>query len=84
MWNTVCAFGFVSKWFKYCIFQKKLIDYNYLDHFDDSNKENDDEDPIRHFHILAKLYFQGKLKGPFNKEARDSIGMTQQWYLPLT
>jgi uncharacterized ferritin-like protein (DUF455 family) len=40
-------------------------------------------EPVDTFHELSRRYFRGKLKPPFNKEARDSAGLTESWYLPL-
>jgi uncharacterized ferritin-like protein (DUF455 family) len=39
--------------------------------------------PIETFHTLSTKYFKGKLKEPFNREARDIAGLTEDWYLPL-
>ena len=40
-------------------------------------------DPVDTFHRMVKTYFQGYLKPPFNTEARETAGMTEEWYLPL-
>ncbi len=40
--------------------------------------------PIEEFHRISRLYFKGKLKEPFNRLARTSAGMTEEWYIPLT
>lgn len=37
-----------------------------------------------YFHRLAKQYFKGKLKEPFNHIARFQAGMHKDWYMPLT
>ena len=39
--------------------------------------------PVDTFHLMVKKYFQGYLKPPFNTEARETAGMTEEWYLPL-
>lgn len=39
--------------------------------------------PINEFHKLSRLYFKGKLKEPFNREARNQAGLTEDWYIPL-
>ena len=39
--------------------------------------------PVETFHEMVKIYFQGYLKPPFNTEARETAGMTEEWYLPL-
>ena len=39
---------------------------------------------IEQFHLLSKQYFKGKLKPPFNIEAREAAGLTSDWYMPLT
>jgi uncharacterized ferritin-like protein (DUF455 family) len=36
------------------------------------------------FHGIIQKYFLGKMKGPFNEEAREAAGMSRQWYLPLS
>lgn len=41
-------------------------------------------DPIDTFHSLSRQYFKGKLKPPFNTEARNTAGLTEDWYVPLT
>lgn len=40
-------------------------------------------DPVLTFHKMVRQYFQGYLKPPFNTEARETAGMTEEWYLPL-
>ena len=40
-------------------------------------------EPISTFHEYSKTYFRGKLKAPFNTEARDTAGLSESWYLPL-
>jgi uncharacterized ferritin-like protein (DUF455 family) len=40
--------------------------------------------PIEEFHSLSRQYFKGKLKEPFNREARNEAGLTEEWYIPLT
>lgn len=39
---------------------------------------------IEEFHRLSRLHFIGKLKPPFDKTARDSVGLTEEYYIPLT
>ena len=39
--------------------------------------------PVPTFHAIVKKYFRGYLKPPFNAEARETAGMTEEWYLPL-
>lgn len=41
-------------------------------------------EPIELFHNLSRMYFKGKLKEPFNVEARNIAGLTEEWYMPLT
>jgi uncharacterized ferritin-like protein (DUF455 family) len=41
-------------------------------------------DPIAEFHKLSRSYFKGKLREPFNREARNIAGLTEEWYIPLT
>jgi uncharacterized ferritin-like protein (DUF455 family) len=38
---------------------------------------------IEKFHDLVQRYFCGRLKPPFNDEARKAAGFTEEWYLPL-
>lgn len=40
--------------------------------------------PQSTYHTLVKKYFAGQLKPPFNKEARDKAGLTENFYLPLS
>jgi len=46
--------------------------------------DKDGEDPKQVFFEMVPKYFKGLLKPPFNKEARDAAGMSEDWYLPLT
>jgi len=39
------------------------------------------EDPITKFKEIVPLYFRGSLKPPFNTKARETAGMTEQWYI---
>mmetsp|Transcript_12208 Transcript_12208/g.18297 ORF Transcript_12208/g.18297 Transcript_12208/m.18297 type:complete len:350 (+) Transcript_12208:20-1069(+) len=41
-------------------------------------------EPVSVFHQLSKIYFKGCLKPPFNTEARNIAGLTEDWYLPLS
>jgi uncharacterized ferritin-like protein (DUF455 family) len=43
----------------------------------------DHRDPIEVFHQLSNKHFKGKLKEPFNHEARAQAGMTRDWYMPI-
>lgn len=40
-------------------------------------------EPINTFHNLSEKYFKGKLREPFNHEARLEAGLTPEWYLPI-
>jgi uncharacterized ferritin-like protein (DUF455 family) len=40
--------------------------------------------PLEEFHALSRKHFKGKLKPPFNVEARNVAGLTEEWYMPLT
>jgi uncharacterized ferritin-like protein (DUF455 family) len=40
-------------------------------------------DPVKVFHMLSTMYFKGKLKPPFNINARNEAGLTEEWYMPL-
>lgn len=46
--------------------------------------EKEGLDAISEFHRISRAHFKGKLKPPFNKEARNAAGITEDWYLPLT
>lgn len=39
--------------------------------------------PEQTYHELVRTYFAGKLKPPFNTEARKMAGLTENFYLPL-
>jgi uncharacterized ferritin-like protein (DUF455 family) len=41
-------------------------------------------EPLVVFHLLSRKHFKGKLKPPFNVEARNTAGLTEEWYMPLT
>ena len=40
-------------------------------------------DPVESFHSLSRQYFKGKLRPPFNFQAREAAGLTEDWYIPL-
>ena len=44
----------------------------------------DGTDPKEVFHALARRYFHGTLKPPFNEEKRADAGMPPDFYWPLT
>ena len=46
--------------------------------------ERDGNDPIATFHAIVPQYYKGRLKPPFNKEARRQAGMVEEWYVPLS
>eukprot|EP00013_Stygamoeba_regulata_P026659 CAMPEP_0177647706 /NCGR_PEP_ID=MMETSP0447-20121125/10444_1 /TAXON_ID=0 /ORGANISM="Stygamoeba regulata, Strain BSH-02190019" /LENGTH=369 /DNA_ID=CAMNT_0019150311 /DNA_START=65 /DNA_END=1174 /DNA_ORIENTATION=+ len=46
-------------------------------------KEKQKVDPVAFFHQVVRSKFNGYLKPPFNKEARDKALMSDEWYLPL-
>lgn len=41
------------------------------------------KDPKQHFHHMVNTYFAGKLKPPFNVQARTLAGLTEDYYAPL-
>lgn len=45
--------------------------------------EKDQQNPHEMFHQLVRQYFCGKLKPPFNTEARNQANMDPEYYLPL-
>ena len=40
-------------------------------------------DPVKTFHTLARKYFKGHLKPPFNQKARLQAGLEAPFYVPL-
>lgn len=40
-------------------------------------------DPVGAFHALRKAYFAGRLKPPFNHEARSRAGLPREFYEPI-
>lgn len=46
------------------------------------DKEN--LNPQDTYHSIVKKYFTGRLKPPFNKEAREQAGLDETFYLPLS
>lgn len=40
--------------------------------------------PLDEYHKLSRQYFKGCLKPPFNVQARNQAGLSEQWYIPLT
>ena len=38
---------------------------------------------VERFHEVVRKHFRGKLKPPFNVEARERAGFSRQWYEPL-
>mmetsp|Transcript_10701 Transcript_10701/g.26854 ORF Transcript_10701/g.26854 Transcript_10701/m.26854 type:complete len:133 (+) Transcript_10701:269-667(+) len=38
---------------------------------------------VEEFHAIVRSKFRGGLKPPFNTEAREKAGFTEDWYLPL-
>ena len=40
--------------------------------------------PIETFHKIVKSYHRGVIRGPFNVDARNKAGLTEDWYMPLT
>lgn len=61
------------KWFRYlCQHHHGKVEFEW-----------GEDDYIQQFHQIIQNYYTGKLKGPFNIEAREIAGMTTSWYLPL-
>lgn len=44
----------------------------------------EDINPQETYHSLVRKYFVGHLKPPFNKEARDKAGLSENFYLPIS
>lgn len=42
------------------------------------------KEPVRFFHDLVDAHFKGRLKPPFNVQARTLAGLTEDYYLPLS
>ena len=40
-------------------------------------------EPITTWQALVRRHFKGRLKGPFNTQARDRAGLTTAFYAPL-
>lgn len=40
--------------------------------------------PHEVFHGYVRKFFRGKLKSPFNTEARYAAGMTDEWFIPVS
>ena len=38
---------------------------------------------VERFHGVVRKHFRGRLKRPFNEEAREKAGFSKQWYEPL-
>lgn len=45
--------------------------------------EKMNKEPKQHFHDMVNTYFAGKLKPPFNVQARTLAGLTEDYYVPL-
>jgi len=45
--------------------------------------EKMNKEPKQHFHDMVNTYFAGKLKPPFNVQARTLAGLTEDYYAPL-
>lgn len=45
--------------------------------------EKQAEPPVAYFHKLVGMHFAGKVKPPFNVQARTLAGLTQEYYEPL-
>lgn len=46
--------------------------------------DREGKDPVETFQSLVRIHHSAPLRGPFNKNARERAGMTEEWYLPLT
>lgn len=42
------------------------------------------KEPVGLFHLLVEKHFKGRLKPPFNVQARTLAGLTEEYYLPLS
>jgi uncharacterized ferritin-like protein (DUF455 family) len=40
-------------------------------------------EPVDHWQVLVKRHFRGSLKPPFNDSARESAGLSREYYAPL-
>lgn len=61
------------EWFKYV--SKKVLECD--------GGDQDDGMIAKEFHSYVRKYFNGKLKRPFNEEARAKAGFSPDWYMPL-
>jgi uncharacterized ferritin-like protein (DUF455 family) len=73
------------KWFKYICqnsrenngqSRRKLLLDNYT--------QEEEEHTVRVFHSLSRQHFKGKLKPPFNVDARIQAGLLEKWFIPLS
>lgn len=69
------------EWFKYVSKQTLGRDLP----VDSSTEGGDQEEDMiaKEFHSYVRKYFHGKLKRPFNEEARAKAGFSPNWYMPL-
>ena len=45
---------------------------------------DDESQAVDAFHAIVRRRFRGVLKPPFNREARSSAGLAEEYYIPLT
>ena len=69
------------EWFRYV--SKQFLERDSL--ADSSVGRSDQEEDMiaKEFHSYVRKYFHGKLKRPFNEEARAKAGFSPDWYIPL-
>ena len=73
------------KWFKYLCEKEQQV--KTLERTEKTKEFacNDDKLYIETFLATVRKYYTGKpMKGPFNVEARNRAGLTEEWYMPLT
>ena len=75
---THCAAG--VKWFKYLCERDFVMD----NRAEQTQPSGLIDFVIPQFHKVVRQHFKGRLKPPFNEEARLRAGFGPEWYLPLS
>lgn len=63
------------KWFRY-IYER--------DHNNNETSSKKESGCVQNFQEIVRKYHSGAIKGPFNTDARNRAGLTEEWYMPLT
>lgn len=85
---THCVAG--VKWFKYLclrsrhpVFSQESLTSEHREVSESEISTEVNEEVIQKFHSVIRTHFRGRLKPPFNEEARKAAGFGPQWYEPL-